>query len=96
MIARLFAPALVLLAALFAAVPAAAHQQKLAISTVSINPRTDRVEIVHQVPLHDAETRCAMVGFIRPISSAAPTVAGPSPITSRHGFPSVSTANSPS
>lgn len=35
--------------------PALAHQQKAAISTVSVNPRTDRLELVHQVPVHDAE-----------------------------------------
>lgn len=35
--------------------PLAAHQQKTAISTVSVNPRTDRLELVHQVPMHDAE-----------------------------------------
>lgn len=55
MMCLFFGRVLLALAVLFAAVPAAAHQQKLAISTVSINPRTDRVEIVHQVPLHDAE-----------------------------------------
>ena len=32
-----------------------AHQQKIAISTVSLNPRTERIEITHQVPVHDAE-----------------------------------------
>lgn len=35
--------------------PADAHQQKIAISTVSVNPRTERIEVVHQVPVHDAE-----------------------------------------
>jgi len=55
MIRAFFGRVLLALAVLFVAMPAAAHQQKLAISTVSINPRTDRVEIVHQVPLHDAE-----------------------------------------
>ncbi|PKP95255.1 MAG: hypothetical protein CVT75_02715 [Alphaproteobacteria bacterium HGW-Alphaproteobacteria-14] len=44
-----------LLLAPIVAVPAWAHQQKIAISTVSINPRTDRLELVHQVPVHDAE-----------------------------------------
>lgn len=34
---------------------ALAHQQKIAISTVSLNPRTGMIEIVHQVPVHDAE-----------------------------------------
>ena len=37
------------------ATAALAHQQKTAISTVSVNPRTDRLELVHQVPVHDAE-----------------------------------------
>ena len=35
--------------------PLAAHQQKIAISTVTINPRTRQLELVHQVPVHDAE-----------------------------------------
>lgn len=35
--------------------PAHAHQQKIAISTVSLNPRTGMIEIAHQVPVHDAE-----------------------------------------
>jgi hypothetical protein len=34
---------------------ALAHQQKYTISTVSANPRTGMIEIVHQVPVHDAE-----------------------------------------
>jgi hypothetical protein len=34
---------------------AAAHQQKFAISTVSLNKRTGMIEIAHQVPVHDAE-----------------------------------------
>lgn len=55
MIRAFFGRVLLALAVLFAAMPATAHQKKLAISTVSINPRTERVEIVHQVPLHDAE-----------------------------------------
>ena len=55
MILRFIARAILALTVLCAGMPAASHQQKLAISTVSITPRTDRVEIVHQVPLHDAE-----------------------------------------
>jgi hypothetical protein len=35
--------------------PVLAHQQKIAITTLSVNPRTDRLELVHQVPVHDAE-----------------------------------------
>jgi hypothetical protein len=34
---------------------AAAHQQKITISSVALNPRTGMIEIVHQVPVHDAE-----------------------------------------
>ena len=37
------------------AVPAAAHQQKAAITTVEHNPRTGLIEVVHTIPLHDAE-----------------------------------------
>lgn len=44
-----------LLIALLLAAPTWAHQQKIAISTVAINPRTERLELVHQVPVHDAE-----------------------------------------
>jgi hypothetical protein len=35
--------------------PLAAHQQKRAISTIARNPRSGRLEIMHQVPVHDAE-----------------------------------------
>ena len=35
--------------------PLAAHQQKRAISTIARNPRSGRLEIIHQVPVHDAE-----------------------------------------
>ncbi len=34
---------------------ARAHQQKIAISTITLNPRSGAIEIVHQVPVHDAE-----------------------------------------
>jgi hypothetical protein len=34
---------------------ASAHQQKIAISTIALNPRSGAIEIVHQVPVHDAE-----------------------------------------
>lgn len=43
------------LAAFGAAVPAAAHQQKAAITSVEHNPRTGMIEVVHTIPLHDAE-----------------------------------------
>lgn len=35
--------------------PAAAHQQKITLSSVSHNARTGLLEVVHRVPLHDAE-----------------------------------------
>lgn len=42
-------------AAIVLAAPVLAHQQKLAVSTIAVNPRTDKLEVVHQVPVHDAE-----------------------------------------
>ena len=50
MMRRLF-----LLLALILAGPVLAHQQKIAISTISLNPRSGMIELVHQVPAHDAE-----------------------------------------
>lgn len=47
--------ALTLVAAALSPMVAAAHQQKLAVSTIAVNPRTDKLEVVHQVPVHDAE-----------------------------------------
>lgn len=49
---------LVLLALVLAPLGASttlAHQQKIAISTLALNPRTGMIEIAHQVPVHDAE-----------------------------------------
>lgn len=46
---------LALLVAALSPMMAAAHQQKLAVSTIALNPRTDKLEVVHQVPVHDAE-----------------------------------------
>jgi hypothetical protein len=46
---------LALVLAPFAGGAALAHQQKIAISSIALNPRTDRLEVVHQVPVHDAE-----------------------------------------
>ena len=43
-----------------------AHQQKAAISTASLNPRTDRLELVHQVPVHDAEHALRVQGATVP------------------------------
>jgi hypothetical protein len=46
---------LAVLIALLIAAPLAAHQQKLAVSTIAQNQRTNKLEVVHQVPVHDAE-----------------------------------------
>jgi len=53
---------LAFLIALLLAVPAAAHQQKITLSTVSHNPRTDMLEIVHRIILHDAEHALKALG----------------------------------
>jgi hypothetical protein len=52
---------------------ALAHQQKITISTVSVNPRTGMIEVVHQVPVHDAEHALRLQGADNPdiIGSAA-------------------------
>lgn len=44
-----------LIALLMLAVPATAHQQKVSISTVEHNSRTGLLEVIHRIPLHDAE-----------------------------------------
>ena len=43
------------LGAITASAPAAAHQQKEAITRVSFNARTDTIEVMHRFLLHDAE-----------------------------------------
>ena len=45
---------------------ALAHQQKIAISTVSLNARTGMIEIVHQVPVHNAEHALRVQGMASP------------------------------
>ncbi|MEE4206763.1 MAG: DUF6702 family protein [Erythrobacter sp.] len=57
---------LVLLAALALALPASAHQQKAAISILSHNERTGMLEVVHRVPLHDAEHALKRRGIAAP------------------------------
>lgn len=67
MIRRLFLAAVLLLAVpLAGAGSALAHQQKIAISTVSLNPRTGMIEIAHQVPVHDAEHALTAQGIKSP------------------------------
>ncbi|MEM6908736.1 MAG: DUF6702 family protein [Pseudomonadota bacterium] len=59
---RLFAALL----ALLVAVPAAAHQQKVAVSSIAHNPRSGMLEVVHRVPLHDAEHALRSQGITAP------------------------------
>ena len=88
--------ALLLIALLWAA-PLWAHQQKIAISTVTVNPRTDRLELVHQVPVHDAEHALRVQGAPVPdiIGSPASREAFASYITSRFRLEIDGTAASP-
>ncbi len=55
MLRRLILALALLLAPVAGAETALVHQQKIAISTLSLNPRTGMIEIAHQVPVHDAE-----------------------------------------
>lgn len=57
---------LALLCALLLAAPLLAHQQKITITTVAVNPRTAMIEVVHQVPVHDAEHALTMQGVRLP------------------------------
>jgi hypothetical protein len=57
---------LAVLAALALAAPAASHQQKTAISIISHNERTGLLEVVHRVPLHDAEHALKRRGIAAP------------------------------
>ena len=52
---RLLVCLALVLAPLGAGLPVHAHQQKRAISTLALNPRSGMIEMVHQVPVHDAE-----------------------------------------
>lgn len=55
-----------LLAPLVGGAAALAHQQKIAISTIALNPRTGTIEIAHQVPVHDAEHALRFQGAKNP------------------------------
>ncbi len=50
---------------------AVAHQQKIAISSIAVNPRTARLEVVHQVPVHDAEHALKRQGIAADIIASA-------------------------
>jgi len=69
---RRLAAALALLLAPIGAGSALAHQQKIAITTISANPRSGMIEIVHQVPLHDAEHALTTQGIKSPDIIASP------------------------
>ena len=66
MIRRLFLLLALLAAPLAGAGSAWAHQQKIAITTVSLNKRTGMIEIAHQVPVHDAEHALTAQGIKTP------------------------------
>lgn len=66
MIRRLFLALALLVAPLAGVGSALAHQQKIAITTVSLNKRTGMIEIAHQVPVHDAEHALTAQGIKTP------------------------------
>lgn len=74
-----------LLAPMVGGVTALAHQQKIAISTIALNPRTGTIEIAHQVPVHDAEHALRAQGAKNPdiIGSAKSREAFASYVTRR-------------
>lgn len=59
---RLCAIAALIFAALGFTGPAHAHQQRITFTSVSHNPRTDLLEVVHRVPVHDAEHALVKLG----------------------------------
>lgn len=66
MLRRLMLALALLLAPLAGGGSALAHQQKIAITTVALNARTGMIEIMHQVPLHDAEHALTAQGIRNP------------------------------
>lgn len=63
---RLLLALALVLAPLAGGTLALAHQQKIAISTLTLNPRTGMIEIAHQVPVHDAEHALTAQGMKSP------------------------------
>jgi hypothetical protein len=57
---------LALVLAPWGAITALAHQQKIAITTLALNPRSGMIEIAHQVPVHDAEHALIAQGIRSP------------------------------
>ncbi len=66
MLRRLMLALALLLAPFAGGGSALAHQQKIAITTVALNARTGMIEIMHQVPLHDAEHALTAQGIRNP------------------------------
>ncbi len=66
MLRRLLLALALLLAPLAGGGSALAHQQKIAITTIALNARTGMIEIMHQVPLHDAEHALTAQGIRNP------------------------------
>lgn len=66
MLRRLLLALALLLAPLAGGGSALAHQQKIAITTIALNARTGMIEIMHQVPLHDAEHALTAQGIKNP------------------------------
>jgi hypothetical protein len=50
---------------------ALAHQQKIAISSIAVNPRSGKMEVIHQVPVHDAEHALKRQGIAADIVASA-------------------------
>lgn len=57
---------MMLLLALPLAGPAAAHQQKITLTSIAHNERTGMLEVEHRVPLHDAEHALVAQGVRAP------------------------------
>lgn len=66
MLRRLLIAVALLMAPIAGGVSALAHQQKRAISTIALNPRSGTIEIAHQVPVHDAEHALRLQGAKNP------------------------------
>ncbi|MFN3989467.1 MAG: DUF6702 family protein [Erythrobacter sp.] len=71
MLRRWLAILALVLAPLAGATIASAHQQKIAISSIAVNPRTASLEVVHQVPVHDAEHALKRQGIAADIVASA-------------------------
>lgn len=55
-----------LISAVAFAAPALAHPQKVAVTQILFNERTDHLEVAHRFALHDAENAAAQMSDVRP------------------------------